>query len=201
MYIYLTNAFESSDATKYSRQRNMTVSSPASWLLAVANEERLELLWQRVNPAAHQCATSLTVYIRCTLPRERRDARGASLVPWRATVPGAKAREVETPLCASRVRRTVRFSCVPRPPHEYLNWILKAQNHRTNEPSPREDSPRRAGQETPRISRREMIDPQCSWITRGSPWKSKEVEILSRQRPRKNVRFERKKKFDKRKKG
>jgi len=22
-------------------------------------------------------------------------------------------------------------------PHEYLNWILKAQNHRTNEPSPR----------------------------------------------------------------
>lgn len=30
----------------------------------------------------------------------------------------------------------------PRPfvSHEYLNWILKAQNHRTNEPSPRHGS-------------------------------------------------------------
>lgn len=51
---------------------------------------------------------------------------------------GTEARRVET-LCVHREWRIARLAH-PRPfvSHEYLNWILKAQNHRTNEPLPRD---------------------------------------------------------------
>lgn len=76
------------------------------------------------------------------------------------------------PLCAPKeiergVLRPRRSPPFGRSPHEYLNWILKAQNHRPNEPC--RDLNERVGDASNFEGGREMIDPKCSritWLTR-----------------------------------
>lgn len=150
---------------------------------------RATAVWQRVD-LAYLCAETYirvsSLHIRLYLNREWSDVAGYSRSrrwsPWRATRDWSLLdRDL---LCASRV--APRSSRSPRPfvSHEYLNWILKAQNHRTDEPSLR--VPRISTSESGTNASNFEADFGARWSiqnalgsrgSRATPWKSKNSRV------------------------
>lgn len=135
---------DSSDATKYSRETKEYDSLLARIPCAFSKKADFSP-WQMKSDFSYfdsesirrhisVCvASSPSLYIRRTLT-DRGGEMSWDILDALAGYPGLK-HVGSRPFCVHREWRTAFASCAPRPSHEYLNWILKAQNHRTNEPS------------------------------------------------------------------